>query len=195
VTDKLGGLIDASRHFEFFWYPHNDVAIAKSIDTTDAQPVYPLAEEGSRCAWSYEVLPNHRPLKHTEMEYSVPAEHGPACLRAIRELIRRDFAGLKWPVEYRTLAADDVWLSTAYERPTVTISVHQDINENDEPYFRACEEIFRSFAGRPHWGKVHHLSGDELAARHPRWREWWRARDAIDPNGVFLNEFLRRVRP
>jgi FAD/FMN-containing dehydrogenase len=195
VMGKLGGLIDASRHFEFFWYPHNDVAVAKSIDTTDAHPVYPLAEEGSRCAWSYEVLPNHRPLKHTEMEYSVPAEHGPACLRAIRELIRRDFAGLKWPVEYRTLAADDVWLSTAYQRPTVTISVHQDIGEDDEPYFRACEEIFKSYAGRPHWGKVHYLNGDELAARHPRWREWWQTRDAIDPNGVFLNEFLRRVRP
>lgn len=195
VMDKLDSLVTATRHFEFFWYPHNDVAVAKSIDVTDAAAVYPLAEEGGRCAWSYEVLPNHRPVKHTEMEYSVPAEHGPACLRAIRELIRRDFADLKWPVEYRTVAADDVWLSMAFERPTVTISVHQDVNEDDEPYFRACEEIFKSYAGRPHWGKVHYLDGDELAARHPRWRDWWQARDAIDPKGVFLNEHLRRVQP
>ena len=195
LLPRLDTLVAQSRHFEFFWYPHTDIAVAKSTDATTADPEYPLAEEGSRLAWSYEVLANHRPLLHTEMEYSVPASDGPACMRAIRELIRKDFTGLRWPVEYRTLAADDVWLSTAYERPTVTISVHQDVNENDEPYFRACEEVFNAFSGRPHWGKVHYLDGAALASRHPRWREWWQARDAIDPSGTFLNEYLRTVRP
>ncbi len=195
LLPQLDALIAQSRHFEFFWYPHNDIAVAKSTNDTSEAPVYPLAAEGSRRAWSYEVLSNHRPLLHTEMEYSVPAADGPACLRAIRELIRRDFRGLKWPVEYRTLAADDVWLSTAYERPTVTISVHQDVNENDEPYFRACEAIFNRFSGRPHWGKVNYLDGATLAARHPRWISWWRARDAIDPHETFLNDYLRAVRP
>ena len=195
LLPRLDTLVAQSRHFEFFWYPHTDIAVAKSTDATTADPEYPLAEEGSRLAWSYEVLANHRPLLHTEMEYSVPASDGPACMRAIRELIRKDFTGLRWPVEYRTLAADEVWLSTAYERPTVTISVHQDVNENDEPYFRACEEIFNAFSGRPHWGKVHYLDGAALASRHPRWREWWQARDAIDPSGTFLNEYLRTVRP
>ena len=195
LLPRLDTLVAQSRHFEFFWYPHTDIAVAKSTDATTADPEYPLAEEGSRLAWSYEVLANHRPLLHTEMEYSVPASDGPACMRAIRELIRKDFTGLRWPVEYRTLAADNVWLSTAYERPTVTISVHQDVNENDEPYFRACEEIFNAFSGRPHWGKVHYLDGAALASRHPRWREWWQARDAIDPSGTFLNQYLRTVRP
>jgi FAD/FMN-containing dehydrogenase len=194
LLPRLDALIAQSRHFEFFWYPHNDMAVAKSTNDTAEAPVYPLAAEGSRRAWSYEVLSNHRPLLHTEMEYSVPAAEGPACMHAIRELIRRDFSGLKWPVEYRTLAADDVWLSTAYERPTVTISVHQDVNENDEPYFRACEAIFNRFSGRPHWGKVHYLDGDRLAACHPRWAQWWRARDAVDPHETFLNDFLRAVR-
>jgi FAD/FMN-containing dehydrogenase len=195
LMPKLDTLIAQSRHFEFFWYPHTDVAVAKATESTTANPVYPLAEEGSRCAWSYEVLPNHRPLLHTEMEYSVPAEDGPACMQEIRALIHKQFPDLKWPVEYRTLAADDVWLSTAYERPTVTISVHQDVNEDDEPYFRACEEIFDAYAGRPHWGKVNYLDGTTMAERHPRWREWWQARDAIDPSQTFLNDYLRSVRP
>ena len=81
LMPKLDSLIAQSRHFEFFWYPHTDVAVAKATDSTTAEPVYPLAEEGSRCAWSYEVLSNHRPLLHTEMEYSVPAEEGPACMQ------------------------------------------------------------------------------------------------------------------
>jgi FAD/FMN-containing dehydrogenase len=195
LRPQLAELITATRHFEFFWYPHNDTAIAKAIEETDAEPVYPLAEEGARCAWNYEVLPNHRPHRHTEMEYSVPAESGPECLAAIRDLIRRDFPELQWPVEYRTVAADDVWLSMAYERPTVTVSVHQDINEDDEPYFRACEEIFLSFDGRPHWGKVNYLDGAQLAVCHPRWRDWWAVRDQVDPHQLFLNDYLRAVRP
>jgi D-arabinono-1,4-lactone oxidase len=195
LMPKLDSLIEQTRHFEFFWYPHTDVCVAKATDTTTAEAVYPLAEEGSRCAWSYEVLSNHRPTLHTEMEYSVPAEDGPACMNEIRALIHKRFPDLKWPVEYRTLAADDVWMSTAYERPTVTISVHQDVNLDDEPYFRECEEIFNAYSGRPHWGKVNYLDGATLSQRHPRWTEWWKARDAIDPNGTFLNDYLRSVRP
>ena len=195
LQSRLAELINATRHFEFFWYPHNDTAIAKAIEETDAEPVYPLAEEGARCAWNYEVLPNHRPHRHTEMEYSVPAESGPECLAAIRDLIRSDFPELQWPVEYRTVAADDVWLSMAYGRPTVTVSVHQDINEDDEPYFRACEAIFLSFDGRPHWGKVNYLDGAQLAAYHPRWRDWWAVRDQVDPDELFLNDYLRGIRP
>src|SRR5262245_26072706 len=195
LMPKLDGLIAEARHFEFFWYPHTDIAVAKSTFPTTEGPVYPLAAEGSRVAWSYEVLSNHRPIAHTEMEYSVPATEAPMCMHAIRNLIQKHFPDLKWPVEYRTLADDDVWLSTAYERPTVTISVHQDVNENEEPYYRACEEIFMTYAGRPHWGKLHYLDGTTLAARHPRWSDWWKARDAVDPSGMFLNDHLRSVRP
>ena len=73
------------------------------------------------------------------MEYSLPAEQGPACLRALREMITREFPDLAWPVEYRTLALNDVWMSTAYQRPTVPISVHQEIDLDDEALFRASE--------------------------------------------------------
>jgi FAD/FMN-containing dehydrogenase len=194
LMEKLPELIGGSRHFEFFWYPGDDTAMAKTLDETTQEPRYPLDGEGQRLAWSYEVLPNHRPHLHTEMEYSVPAEAGPACLQEIRDLIQRRFPTLRWPVEYRTLAADDVWLSTAYQQPTVTISVHQDINEDDRPYFEACEAIFLEFGGRPHWGKVHYLDGTRMAQLHPCWKQWWTVRDAIDPGGTFLNDHLRALR-
>jgi len=182
------------RHHEFFWYPHGDRAHGKSINITTDKPVYPVAEEGHRCAWNYEVLPNHRPHKHTEMEYSVPAEHGPACMLAVRDLLKRNFPNVRWPVEYRTLAADDVWMSTAYQRDTVTISVHEDIKQDDEPYFRACEEIFLSFGGKPHWGKVNYQSGQQLEKMHSKWNAWWKVRDSVDPKGIFLNNYLAELR-
>ncbi len=190
IAERIDAEIAAHRHFEFFWYPQNDMAFVKTIDETDEPAQYPLAAEGSRLAWSHEVLPNHRPHKHTEMEYSVPADRGLACFNAIRELLRNDFKDVAWPVEFRTLAADDVWMSTAYERPTVTISVHQTTDEDETDYYNACEAIFRAHEGRPHWGKMHYLNGPTLRAIHPRWDEWWAVRDSVDPNRTFLNSFL-----
>jgi L-gulonolactone oxidase len=129
------------------------------------------------------------------MEFSVPLARGPECLAEIRELIRHEFPELRWPVEYRTVAADDVWLSTAYEREVATLSVHQGIDQDDEPLFRACEAVFRRHDGRPHWGKVHYFDAADLSAAHPRWRDWWARRDALDPAGTFLNPALESLRP
>lgn len=187
--------IDSHRHFEFFWYPKSDKAMAKWTDLTDEPARYPIADEGQRVGWSFEVLPNHRPHKHSEMEYSVSADQGRACFDAIRELMRRDFPDTAWPVEYRTLAADQVWLSTAFERPTVTISVHEGTDKDARPLFDACETVFKQFDGRPHWGKVHTLNGTELAHAHPNWTRWWQVRDAADPSGTLLNPWLASVRP
>lgn len=195
LAPSLDELIGASRHFEFFWYPGADEAVVKIIDETEDEPEYPLADEGSRVGWNYEVLPNHRTWPHTEIEYSVPADRGAACLDAIRSMLRADFPDMAWPVEYRALAADDVWLSTAYQRSTVTISLHCDIGHDDEPLFRAAEEVFRSYDGRPHWGKINYLAGDELAALHPRWPNWWEVRDRVDPTGRFLNDYMQSIRP
>jgi FAD/FMN-containing dehydrogenase len=195
LLPEVPSLVQAARHFEFFWYPQEDRAIAKRIDETGAAPSYPLAGEGGRVGWSYEVLPNHRPHRHTEMEYSVPAERGLDCLTELRALIRTRFGEVRWPVEYRTLAADDVWLSTAHERDTVTISVHQDVRDDEEPYFRACEAVFLNHHGRPHWGKVHYLDATRLAERYACWARWWAVRDAVDPDGRFLNPHLAQLRP
>ncbi|MDH3678605.1 MAG: FAD-binding protein [Acidimicrobiia bacterium] len=195
LAPTLERAVNEARHFEFFWFPTTDTAAVKFIDETDDEAEYPLATEGSRVGWNYEVLPNHRTWPHTELEYSVPLEAGPACLDAIRTLLRRDFPEMPWPVEYRSLAADDVWLSTAYERPTVTISLHQGVEVDDEPLFRAAEEVVRSFDGRPHWGKVNYLTGGDLEAIHPRWSDWWAVRDRYDPDQVFLNDYLLSIRP
>ena len=195
VRARTPELAARHRHFEFFWYPRRDLAVAKAIDTTEAAPRYPVGEEGSRVAWSYEVLPNHRPNLHTEMEFAVPVESSLECLDEIRALLQRDFTEVQWPVEYRTIAADDVWLSQAFGQDVATISVHEGIDVDAGPYFAACEAIFRRYDGRPHWGKVHDFDAEDLRRAHPRWDDWWRRRDAVDPDGVFLNPALQRWQP
>lgn len=195
VLERIDELVQNHRHFEFFWMPGSRRAACKTLVETEEEAVYPLAEEGKRRAWSYEVLANERNDRHSEMEYSVREEDGPACLRELREMLAHDFPDLAWPIEYRTLKEDDLWISSARGRPTVTLSVHQGVDQPDEPLFRASEAIFRKYDGRPHWGKAHFMTGRDFARIHPRWQDWWRIRDQYDPRELFLNSHLRRLRP
>ena len=195
VFARIDELVSATRHFEFFWMPQGDWCAAKTLAETDADPDPLEDREHERIGWSHDIISSIRDDRHTEMEYSVPAEAGPACFAELRQMILSDFTELQWPLEYRTLAADDLWISTASGRETVTISAHQDIGLDDRDLFGACEEIFRRYEGRPHWGKVHYRTGAELAELHPRYRDWWQVRDRFDPDGVFSTHYLESLRP
>jgi FAD/FMN-containing dehydrogenase len=52
------------------------------------------------------------------------------------------------------------------------------------------ESIFRAHEGRPHWGKVHTRSSDELATLYPMWERFNAERRLLDPEGLFLNDYL-----
>lgn len=195
VFERIDELTSATRHFEFFWMPQLDVCACKSLDETDAAPDPMPDVKLERIGWSHDIISSTRNDLHTEMEYSVPAEAGPACFDEVRTMILRDFPDLTWPLEYRTVAADSLWISAASGRPTVTISAHQDISLDDRPLFEACEAIFRRYDGRPHWGKQHYRTGAELAELYPRYDQWWQVRDRHDPDGVFVSDYLASLRP
>ncbi len=87
------------------------------------------------------------------MEYAVAVGDGPECLKAVAAVIRKRHVNTGFPIEYRTVAQDDVWLSPFYKRPSATIAVHQYHRVNTDKLFGPCEAVFRRFEGRPHWGK------------------------------------------
>jgi FAD/FMN-containing dehydrogenase len=193
--DELASNIAANDHYEFFWYPLDDQTESKALNPVEDEPLEetppPLEGPGERVGWSHRIYPSERTFKFNEMEYSVPAEAGPGCFREIRDLMRSEFPKWAWPVEYRTLAADDAFLSPAYERPTVTISVHQDARRAYAEEFRACEAVFRKYDGRPHWGKVHWQSRADLESLYPEWERFIEIRRQFDPQGRFLSPYLR----
>jgi FAD/FMN-containing dehydrogenase len=98
-----------------------------------------------------------------------------------------------WPLEYRTLAADEIPLSPAHHRATVTISVHQAAERPYARFFADVEAVFRNHRGRPHWGKHHTHRAAELAALYPEWERFQAVRRRVDPRGRFLNDYLRRL--
>ncbi|HUY78924.1 MAG TPA: D-arabinono-1,4-lactone oxidase, partial [Ktedonobacterales bacterium] len=88
---------------------------------------------------------------------------------------------------------DDIWLSPAYQRDSAYIAVHMYRGMEYLPYFAAVEDIFRQYNGRPHWGKLHTQDAASLRALYPHYDDFRRVRATLDPQGLFLNDYLRRL--
>ena len=139
------------------------------------------------------VFANERRVRFTEMEYGVPREHGPEAARRVIEWVRSNRYPVFFPIEMRVAAGDDALLSPSHERDTAYIAVHQYRGMEWRPYFEAVEAIMAEYGGRPHWGKRHFLTAATFAERYPAWAEFQAARDELDPNRVFTNEYAERV--
>jgi len=148
---------------------------------------------GDRVRWSHEILPSPRTTRFNEMEYAVPYEKGPETIRKIVGEIRKRGINTGFPIEYRSVAADDVWLSPFYQRKSATIAVHQYHRVNTARLFDMCESIFRSVEGRPHWGKRHTRTREEFAALYPKFEDFRQLRQKLDPAMTFLNPHLKGI--
>ena len=142
---------------------------------------------------SYKVFCSKRRVKFLEMEYSVPREYLFDAFREVQSVIERLSFPVTFPVEIRTLSADDIPLSMASERETGFIAVHLYNRAESKNFFHDVEKVMRRFHGRPHWGKIHNLDSMTLANLYPRWNEFTEARQALDPDGHFTNPYLERV--
>jgi FAD-linked oxidoreductase len=142
---------------------------------------------------SYRVFASERRVRFTEMEYGIPREHGPEAVRRVLELVRERRLPVGFPIEFRLVAPDDSFLSTAYGRETAYIAVHQYQGAVWAPYFRAVEEIMAGYEGRPHWGKRHFQTAATLERLYPRWRDFQKVRARLDPKGSFRNAYTDRV--
>lgn len=145
---------------------------------------------------SHRVFVADRAVRFREAEYALPLERFEEAFAGLREITReRAAAGdpVSFPVEVRTAAADDVWLSTAHGRDSVYLAVHRYHREDPTAYFAAVQELFTGLGGRPHWGKEHGLDAAWAAGSYPRFADVIAQRDAVDPDRVFANAHLDRV--
>lgn len=152
-----------------------------------------LASEGVLAGQSHTLFATPRLVRFQEMEYAVPVERGPDCLRELSEYITREQLPVHFPVEYRFVRGDDVFLSPAHGGDRAFIAVHQYRGMPLEPYFSGAEAIFRNHGGRPHWGKLHTQTAATLKHMYPRWDDFQRVREQLDPEGRFLNPYLKRL--
>jgi FAD/FMN-containing dehydrogenase len=139
------------------------------------------------------VFVTDRRVRFREMEYAIPLADVPDALRQINALIEAKGWTISFPIEVRAAASDNLWMSTATGRPTGYIGVHRYFREDPTEYFEAVEEIMKSFGGRPHWGKRNTRTAADLAPAYPKFQDFVKVRNRLDPDRVFTNAYLDRV--
>lgn len=143
----------------------------------------------------YDRLPHFRlaftPSAGEELqsEYLAPRADAPAAIAALRALAPR-IAPLLQVCEVRTIAADRLWLSPAYEADSLALHFTWLLDEAGVTALLPELEAALPRTARPHWGKVFTMPSAEIAARYPRWVDFSGLRDRLDPQRRFGNAFL-----
>ncbi len=163
--------------------------LCKAISRISASSIATVDEVN----YSHRIFSTPRAVRFQEMEYNIPREHTKAVITEIQQCIEEQQFNVHFPVECRFVRADDIWLSPAYQRESAYIAVHMYRGMPYHDYFEHIEAIFRRYQGRPHWGKMHTRTANELAALYPRWHDFRRVRAELDPQGMFLNDYLRTL--
>lgn len=132
-------------------------------------------------------------IRFNETEYHLPLEHGPQALREVVALVEKNFPDVYFPMEIRTVGADDLCLSPFYKRDTVSIAVHHDATRPFDGLMEAVETVFAKYQGRPHWGKLHSLTADELRPLYPEWDIAIEARRDLDPDNRLVTPYMARL--
>ena len=202
-----------NRHFSFFWCPtpesrhlyclpdlaavspvkrEHDVCEMKVMNVTDEAP---FTDEATfeRVAYSSEIYPIEYVPNFHELEYAIPVEHGKEALGRVRALMLAKHTNCIYPVEYRFVAGDEGMLSPYYRRASVTISVSGGPGIDYWNYLVDVDAILRDYGARPHWGKLHFNTRDDMPALYPRYEAFQAIRRRLDPEGRFLNDHLRAL--
>ncbi len=141
---------------------------------------------------SWRVFTSGRHVKFVEMEYALPREALLPVLREVKDLLDNGPWRVTFPVEVRSVPADDAWLSTSHGRDTGYIAVHA-FQHTDYDWFQPVESIMRAHDGRPHWGKLHTRTAADLAPTYERWADIQGVRERVDPERRFANAYTQRV--
>ncbi len=142
---------------------------------------------------SHRVFSSKRLVRFCEMEYSISIDAVGKALNEIMLMIDHRNLKISFPIEVRCTGRDDIPLSTSTGRESAYIAVHMYKGCDYDEYFTAVEEILLKYEGRPHWGKIHNLDGSQLSSLYPEYQRFIEVRNQLDPEGVFTNDYLRRV--
>jgi xylitol oxidase len=125
-----------------------------------------------------------------QTEFFVDRRDAAAAIEAVSKL-GDEITPLLWITELRTVAADDVWLSGAYQRDTLAIHFTWKKDLAIYPLIEKVEAALRPFNYRPHWGKVFTADAEYLKSVYPKMSEFKALVEALDPSKKFENSFTR----
>ena len=171
------------------------LATKKLHPITGASAINCTEQQGIPGPW-YERMPHFRmnfiPSSGAELqsEYFVPREKAYQAIRAVEQLRDRITPHL-FITEFRTIAADNLWMSTCHNRDALTIHFTW------KPEWPAVKEILpliearlAPFDARPHWAKMFTMQPSRLKQLYEKLPDYQALLKHYDPSGKFRNAFL-----
>jgi alditol oxidase len=154
-------------------------------------------QQGIPGPW-YERMPHFRmnftPSSGRELqtEYFVPRERGYEAILAVEKL-RDQITPHLFITELRTIAEDRLWMSMAYQRPSLAIHFTWKPEWPEvSKILPQIEKQLEPFDPRPHWAKLFTISPSQLQSRYVKLPDFKALLSHYDPNGKFRNKFLSR---
>ena len=192
VKSRLDNAANQQDHKEFY---------GAAAATKNLHPIVEVSAEncteqlGVPGPW-YERLPHFKmgftPSTGVELqtEYFVPQDQAIEAIQAIARLGKQISPHL-FISEIRTIAADNLWLSPCYQRPSVALHFTW---KQDWPavskLLPVIEKELAPFNARPHWGKLFTVAPKVLATQYEKLPEFKKIIAQFDPKGKFRNDFL-----
>ncbi|KAI8829318.1 hypothetical protein BC829DRAFT_424015 [Chytridium lagenaria] len=199
MIKNWGTLVKSAEFTRFWWFPHTDDCVFWKADKTE-QPPAPapssFVKDRVLGVWAYELslyltslLPSLVPTinkRHFDRffkktvtgidqsyvtEWAIDWNDGPEALIRLRQFIEK--SELKRMLQLRSV------LPYGAEIP-------RDL------FWQGYELIMRTLKGRPHWAKAYSLTNTDLAAVYPRFNDFRRLREQMDPDGLFINDYIQR---
>jgi alditol oxidase len=128
-----------------------------------------------------------------QSEFFVARENAYEAIMAV-EALHDKIAPLLFVTEIRCIAADNFWMSTAYQRESVAI--HFTWKSDTLKVLAVLPEIqavLKPFGARPHWGKIFTLPAEELIPLYPKFQDFLYLKSKLDPEGILNNTYLNKA--
>ena len=196
-TPNISGVISKSR--DLSPAPETLLGGRRDPDDSNRGPQH-TPRDGSPGPWSRRLphfLINHPPSMggdELQTDYMVARHDASAAIQALQAMGDLIDPHL-WGTEIRSVAADDLWMSPAFGRDSVSIGFtwRQHVSEVTG-LLAPIEAALAPFEPRPHWGKLFAIPPSELRRRLPKYDDFLALVSTYDPTGKFSNPFLEGLR-
>nr|WP_213804845.1 D-arabinono-1,4-lactone oxidase [Granulicella sp. dw_53] len=126
-----------------------------------------------------------------QSEFFVARNQAYAAIRAVEEL-RDHITPHLFITEFRTIAADNLFMSPCYHLPSMAIHfTWKPELEAVRKVLPLIEAKLAPFNARPHWAKVFTMAPAHLQSLYPRLPDFKALLQQYDPSGKFRNQFLQ----
>lgn len=130
-----------------------------------------------------------------QSEFFLPRSAAAEAFTALRGIGDR-IAEVLHVSEIRTVRGDDLWLSPAYRRDSVTLHfTWVDDLTAVLPVLAAVEQRLMPLGARPHWGKLTTVAPSVVVAGYERAGDFAQLARSFDPTGTFRNAFVDDLFP